>query len=187
MTEVVYYVACSVDGFIATPDGGVEWLSAFERQDEDFGYAEFFASIDAMIMGSRTYAKVLEHREWPYGDTACWVMSMRRLRPRTQRITVTGKEVDAVLSEVARHGLSRVWLVGGGRLAASFLESGRIDEVIMTVIPVLLGNGIPLFADGQSHRRLRLIGYRQFAAGVVTLRYGVLGAGLSPPASGQRT
>lgn len=185
--EVVYYVACSVDGFIATSDGGVEWLSAVEHEGEDFGFAEFFASIDAMIMGSRTYEKVTELGEWPYHDTPCWVLSRRRLLPHTRGVTVTDADATEVLSEVADRGLHRLWLVGGSRIASSFLADGRIDECIVSVIPVLLGHGIPLFTDQQGHERLELIGCRQCAGGVVGLRYQVLDGGVPPAASGQRT
>ena len=175
MVEVVYYVACSVDGFIATPDGGVEWLSDVEHQGEDFGYAHFFASVDSMTMGSRTYEKVSDHSVWPYGDTPCWVLSRRRLSPKPRAVIVTDEPPTEVLSEVTSRGLRRLWLVGGSRVAASFLAIGRIDECIITVIPVLLGTGIPLFADLQDLERLRLIGCRQYPAGVVQLRYGVSG------------
>jgi dihydrofolate reductase len=187
MVEVVYYVACSVDGFIATADGGVEWLSAVEREGEDFGYAEFFASIDSMIMGSRTYEQVFEFGDWPYGDTPCWVLSRRRLQPLLRSVTITDAEPTEVLAEVANRGLRRLWLVGGSQLASSFLATGRVDECIISVIPVLLGNGIPLLADQHGHERLRLIGCRQYPAGVVNLHYRVLSGGVSPTASGQRT
>jgi dihydrofolate reductase len=181
MVEVVYYVACSVDGFIATPDGGVEWLSAVQQEGEDFGYAEFFASIDSMIMGSRTYEQVLEFGDWPYGDTPCWVLSRRRLQPQRRCVTVTDAEPTQVLTEVADRGLRRLWLVGGAHVAASFLEDGSIDECIISVIPVLLGCGIPLFSDQHGRQRLRLTDCRQHGAGVVSMHYTVLGGGGSRP------
>ena len=187
MVEVVYYVACSVDGFIATTDGGVEWLSAVEREGEDFGYAEFFASIDSIIMGSRTYEQVFEFGDWPYGDTPCWVLSQRRLSLQPHGVTITDADPPEVLSEVEDRGLRRLWLVGGSRLAASFLADGRIDECIISVIPVLLGNGIPLFAGEHGQERLRLVGFRQYPAGVVSMHYRVLGGDASPTASGPRT
>ena len=184
MPEVVYYVACSTDGFIATADGGVEWLSAVEVPGEDFGYAEFFASIDSMIMGSRTYEKVVELSGWPYGDTPCWVLSRRRLQPCTPAVHITGAELHDVLSEVADRGLHRLWLVGGARVAASFLKGGWIDECIITVIPMLLGGGIPLFSGQHDRQRLELVGYQQYPAGVVSLHYRVLrGAGARGAAS----
>jgi dihydrofolate reductase len=187
MVEVVYYVACSVDGFIATPDGGVEWLSAVQQEGEDFGYADFFASIDSMIMGRRTYDKVVGFGEWPYGDTPCWVLSRRRLQPQRRWVTVTDAEPTQVLAEVADRGLRRLWLVGGAQLAASLLALGRIDECIVSVIPVLLGTGIPLFADEHCHERLRLVGSRQYPAGVVCLHYRVTSGGGAPVAPGPRT
>jgi dihydrofolate reductase len=187
MVEVVYYVACSVDGFIATADGGVEWLSAVQQEEEDFGYADFFASIDSMIMGSRTYEQVCEFGDWPYRDTPCWVLSRRRLAPQARGVTVTDASPTEVLADVADRELRRPWLVGGARLAASFLADGRIAECIITIIPVLLGSGIPLFADQRGRERLQLIGCRQYPAGVVNLHYRVFGGGGQRAPAGPRT
>ncbi len=182
MVQVVYYVACSVDGFIASPDGGVEWLSAMQRQGEDYGYAEFFASIDSMVMGSRTYEQVLGFGGWPYGDTPCWVLSRRSLTAVGSEVSVTASSPVAVLTNVARRGLRRLWLVGGSHLAGSFMAEGRISECIITVIPVLLGDGMPLFSRQGGQERLDLMGVRQFSAGVVSLHYRVAGGYASPAA-----
>ena len=78
MIEIVYYVACSLDGFIATRDAGVDWLSTVEAEGEDYGYREFFDGVDAMLMGSRTYEQVLGFGQWPYGDKRCVVFSQRQ-------------------------------------------------------------------------------------------------------------
>ena len=187
MVEVVYYVACSVDGFIATTDGGVERLSTVAREGEEFGFAEFFASIDSMIMGRRTYETVLEYDEGPYGETPCWALSQRRLSPKSGGVTVTAATPSEVLSEVAQRGLRRLWWVGGSLLATSLLAIGRIEECIISVIPVLLGSGIPLFADQRRLERLSLIECRQYPAGVVHLRYGMLSGDSPRVAPGSRT
>jgi dihydrofolate reductase len=182
MVRVVYYVACSVDGFIASPDGGVEWLSAVQRQGEDYGYAEFFASVDSMVMGSRTYEQVLGFGNWPYGDTPCWVLSRRSLKAVGSEVSVTASSPVEVLTNVARRGLRRLWLVGGSHLAGSFMAEGRISECIITVIPVLLGDGMPLFSGQGGQERLDLVGVREFSAGVVSLLYGVAGKNASSAA-----
>ena len=113
--------------------------------------------------------------------------SRRRLQPLLRSVTVTDAEPTEVLAEVANRGLRRLWLVGGSQLAASFLATGRIDECIISVIPILLGNGIPLFADEHGHERLRLVGFRQYPAGVVNLHYRMTSGGGSPAAPGPRT
>jgi dihydrofolate reductase len=171
MITVSYYVACSLDGFIATPDGAVDWLEDFSVEGEDFGYSEFFESIDAMVMGSTTYEQVLGFGDWPYGDMRCWVLSQRPLIPPRLEISVSDGAPSDVLAEIEAEGFTRTWLVGGGEVAGSFLSQHLIDEFVITVIPVILGAGIPLFADQTRRHPLQLVGTHRSGNGVVTLHY----------------
>ena len=160
--EIVYYVAASLDGFIATPDGGIDWLQPFENTGEDYGYAEFYASIEAVLLGRKTYEQCLQFPEWPYAGKPYWVLSK-----------ASGNTPAKVLSEMRSRGLRRAWLVGGGKLAASFRAEGIITEHIVSVIPVLLGAGIPLFDGPGPREALRLASTKSFANGIVQLRYAV--------------
>jgi len=169
--DVIYYVAVSLNGYIATPDGGVDWLAAYQTPDEDYGYAAFFDSIDALIFGSRTYEQVVGFGAWPYGDKPCRVFSRRTLATPRPEIRLTTAEPPEVLSELAAQGLKRVWLVGGGQLAASFRRHGLITEYILSVIPVFLGGGVPLFAAPGPEASLALIGATPYSNGVVQLHY----------------
>lgn len=170
MTEIIYYVAASLDGYIAAPDGGVAWLHEFEG-DEDYGYAEFAASLDAVLMGRRTYEQVLTFGPWPYGDTPCWVFSHAELAPAAPEVTITSATPQEVAAELAARGLERAWMVGGAELAAAFRSAGLITEYNVAIMPVILGAGIPLFgAPGQTDR-LELIDSTPYASGVVMLRY----------------
>ena len=171
MITVTYYVACSLDGFIATADGGVDWLSEVSVEGEDYGYAEFFNSIDAMVMGSNTYEQVLRFGEWPYGDKLCWVLSERRMTPARLEITVSNRSPSEVLAEIEAEGLKRAWLVGGAELAGSFLAQHLIDEFVITVLPIVLGEGIPLFGDQGGRQLLQLVGSHRAGNGIVTLHY----------------
>ena len=158
--EVVYYVAASLDGFIATRDGGIEWLRPFEGGAEDYGYGEFYASVEAVLLGRRTYEQCLQFPEWPYAGKPYWVFS-----------SSTRNTPAAVVQEMGQRGLRRAWLVGGGKLAASFRRERLITEYIVSVIPVILGEGIPLF-DGDTPRQpLSLVGSRSYKSGIVQLRY----------------
>ena len=158
--EIIYYVAASLDGFIAAPDGGIDWLQPFENTGEDYGYAEFYASVEAVLLGRATYEKCLEFPEWPYAGKPYWVLSKK-----------TGSTPAAVVSEMRSRAIRRAWLVGGGRLAAAFRAEGLITQHIVSVIPVLLGAGIPLFDGPAPREELKLLGTKTYNNGIVQLRY----------------
>lgn len=171
MTDVVYYVAASLDGYIATPDGGVDWLSAVERPGEDYGYADFVASVDALIMGSATYEQVLGFGEWPYGDKPCWLLSRRPLETASPATIVTPQTPAELMAVLAERRCQRAWLVGGSALAASFRAEGLVTEYVLSVIPVILGAGIPLFAMPGPRESLTLVASQSYESGVVQLTY----------------
>jgi dihydrofolate reductase len=158
--EIIYYVAASLDGFIATPDGGIEWLKPYEGAGEDYGYGEFYASIEALLLGRVTYEQCLQFPEWPYAGKPYWVFS--RAKENTPA---------SVIAEMKARGLRRAWLVGGGKLAAAFRAERLITQHIVSIVPLLLGAGIPLF-DGPGPRdELRLLGSRSYPSGIVQVRY----------------
>lgn len=181
MPEIVYYVAVSLDGYIATPDGGVEWLASFEAGSEDYGYEEFYAGIDAVLMGSRTYEQTLTFGEWAFGRTPCWVFSTRHGLPTRPGVRITSATPGEVVEEIAVAGISRAWLVGGGALAGSFRDAGLITRYIVSVMPVILGAGVPLLGltvpaagmtvDSVPSTRLTLVSSKAFTDGVVQLTY----------------
>ena len=162
--EIIYYVAASLDGFIATPEGGIDWLKPFEGTGEDYGYGEFYASIEAVLLGRVTYEQCLDFPEWPYAGKPYWVLS--RAAGKNAANTPA-----SVVAEMKARGLRRAWLVGGGKLAAAFRAERLITQHIVSIVPVLLGAGIPLF-DGPGPRdELRLLGSRSYPSGIVQVRY----------------
>lgn len=147
MTNYVY-IATSLDGFIATSDGGVDWLSEIPNpENDDFGFAEFMSGIDALVMGRKTFEKVLTFDSWPY-DKPVYVLSRSRvnipkeLENKVETITGNPKKVVDQLKELGHQNL----YIDGGTTIQGFLEEDLIDEMIITRIPVLLGDGIPLFS-----------------------------------------
>jgi dihydrofolate reductase len=158
--EIVYYVAASLDGFIATPEGGIDWLGPFEGTSEDYGYGEFYASIEAVLLGRATYEQSLRFPEWPYAGKPYWVFS--RANSNTPA---------SVVAEMKARGLRRAWLVGGGKLAAAFRAECLITEHIVSIVPVLLGAGVPLFDRPAPMQQLALLSSRAYANGIVQLRY----------------
>ena len=171
MPEVVYYVAASLDGYIATPDGGVEWLDPFQSGSEDYGYSAFYDSVDAVLLGSRTYVQSLGFGEWPYPDKPCWVFSGSINSSVPDGVTVTDRSPREVVSELSERDVTRAWLVGGGSLAASFRDAGLITELIVSIMPVILGGGVPLFAVPGPRTRLHLTDSTVYGDGVTQLVY----------------
>jgi len=171
VTKIIYYVAASLDGYIATPDGGVDWLSAYGTGDEDYGYAAFYRSVDALIEGSKTYEQALGFGEWPHSGKPCWVCTRRSFEAKHPEVRFTRASPAEVVAELRRSNLRRVWLVGGGRLAASFRAQGLIDEYIVSVIPTVLGSGVPVLGSPGPQENLTLVECKSYPSGLVQLSY----------------
>lgn len=177
--KVSVYMARSLDGFIARPDGDVDWLHAGEPlpDGDDAGYAAFFATVDVMVMGRGTFEKVLTFDPWPYGDTPVVVMSRTLTEipePLRETVRLTDAAPAALLDELARAGHQHVYL-DGGRVIQSFLRAGRVDAMTLTTIPVLLGAGIPLFGTLDHEIRLKHLRHHAWDNGMVQDSYVIAG------------
>lgn len=177
-----YYTACSLDGFIATPDDSLEWL--FQLGDvNETSYPEFIRHVGALAMGSATYEWMLRHvvkpgqpggAPWPYSQPA-WVFSSRQLPP------VPGADIRFVRGDVrpvhaqmqAAAGDRNLWIVGGGELVGQFHDAGLLDEVIVQVGSVTLGAGKPLLPRQIAFPPMRLLSVRQVGEGFAELHYAV--------------
>lgn len=168
---VCVYIAASLDGFIARTDGGLDWLGRVESPGEDYGYGRFIDSIDAMVMGRNTYDAVLGFEAWPYEGKRCVVMTHRPCDPTHGEACFSGEPAE-LLHQLARAGVRRVY-VDGGRVVSAFLDAGLVDELTVSVIPVLLGDGVRLFAQSARSWGLTLEESRAFTSGLVQLRYRV--------------
>ena len=171
MAKTVLYIATSLDGYIARTDGGIDWLSIVERAGEDYGYSAFYASVDAVAMGSKTYELCLGFSDWPYPGKKAFVFTQRKLKSDRDDVVFVSSDVRTVLTELEAEGLENIWLVGGGALTGSFLQKGLIDEFIISVIPVLLGDGIRLFPAPGREAQLELIGSTSYPSGLVQAHY----------------
>lgn len=174
--KITLYIATSVDGFIATEDGGVSWLG--EYQDETFGgedsdgYEEFIAGVDCLVMGSKTYEQILGFGEWPYGERPTFVVTQRDLPFASDSVELVDKDIE-VLADELKQQYGHVWLVGGAQLAQHFLKLELVDELTLSLIPVLLGTGIPLFESIRGPHQLSLIESVTRDGGIVDLQYNV--------------
>jgi len=171
MASVIYYVASSVDGLIAPADGSLDWLSPFSDTGEDHGYVDFYAAVDALVVGARTYEQMLDFGEWPHQDRPVTVMSSRTLPAAGPSITVSTLGPRGVVDELVSAGHRRIWLVGGGALASSFAAEGLIDEYVISYLPVMLGSGVGVLGGHGGLRALHLIDSETFTDGVVQCRY----------------
>lgn len=174
------FIATSLDGFIARPDGRIDWLEAANRYvpaGEDCGYGAFIATVDTLVMGRNTYQQVLSFAAWPYGDLPVVVLSRRAITlppDPAARVEVSQEEPAALVGRLGRAGARHLYIDGGVTIRR-FLAAGLIDRMTITRIPLLLGEGRPLFGPPAGELALQLEASRDYPFGFVQQRYRVLG------------
>jgi len=142
------YIAASLDGYIATTKGGLDWLYEVPNPDEDdYGYSEFITQIDAMVMGRHTFEKVRSFGEWPYKKKVYVLSSTLNEVPEelVDKVEILSGPVKIIVDTINTAGFKNLY-IDGGKTIQKFLEQDLIDELIVTRIPILLGDGIPLFS-----------------------------------------
>jgi dihydrofolate reductase len=168
--EASVFIATSLDGFIARPNDDLDWLPP--GGGEEHGYEAFMSTVDALVVGRRTYEKVLTFDAWPYGQKPVIVLSTRALAPAPPDAVVermSGSPAE-IVSQLAAHGMQHIY-VDGGITIQRFLQAGLIHRLIITRIPVLLGAGIPLFGPLQRDIVLQPVWTKQYASGLVQSEY----------------
>jgi dihydrofolate reductase len=175
--EAHVFIATSIDGFIARPDGSLDWLmqaQAAAPVGEDFGYADFMADVDALVMGRKTFETVLGFDPWPYGERPVWVMSRQPALaiPDALKATVqlSRTSAAALLQELAAQGIRRVYL-DGGQLIQAFMAEDLVDQFTVTTVPVLLGQGRRLWGALPGDQTWTLVASRHWDCGFVQSRY----------------
>jgi len=168
--KIVLFIATSLDGYIAMENGDIDWLNDVQG-DGDNGFTEFYKTIDTIVMGKTTYDHVLTLTEdFPHADKKCYVFSTSRSGNDKYVEIVMGDVVNFTTKLQDQRGGS-IWLVGGSELLDQFLKANLVDEFIITVAPIVLGKGIPLFKKDNPQLILSLKGSRQFGE-FVQLHYG---------------
>ena len=169
---VSVFVGTSLDGFIARLNGDLDFLP--EGGGEPHGYSEFFAGVDALVIGRMTYEKVLTFGTWPYGEKPIFVLSTRALvsGPRGAVVEHLSGDPAEILSQLTARGVGHLY-VDGGITIQRFLQAGLIQRLIITRVPVLIGEGIPLFGRLTCDIALRHVATRQYASGLVQSEYAV--------------
>lgn len=174
------FIATSLDGFIARKNGDLDWLPGSEGAagSEDYGFEEFFMSIDTLVMGRNTYELALSFKEWPYRGKHVVVLSSGF--PKSSKILAEGAEGTSsppkeLIHRLATSGSAHVY-VDGGRTIQSFLQANLIQEMTITRIPVLIGEGIPLFGPLAHDVKFQHLSTRAFESGFVQSKYKVSNA-----------
>ena len=184
-SRVTIHMAASLDGFIARRDGSVDWLETSDQfvggETMDPGFvAAFLKTIDCYVMGSRTYETALSFEAkglgWSYGDKPTFVLTRREL-PRTRdTVEFYSGDLARLVNGRLRPAFRTIWLVGGGLVSSECLRLGLADEVRYSILPILIGDGIPFFDKLERDIALHLAEVKAYESGMVELRYDVRGA-----------
>jgi dihydrofolate reductase len=166
------FIATSLDGFIARPDGRIDWLSVVARPGEDYGYRRFFGTVDTMVIGRKTYEAALAFGDWPYAGKRCVVMSRSALGPKHGAEVYSGAP-EPLVDRLTSEGAKRIY-VDGGSVIRQFIAAGLVTDMVVSIVPVLLGDGIPLFGPSGPEVRLELVESRSFKSGLAQLEYRIV-------------
>lgn len=169
--EVCVFIAASLDGYIATRDHDLSWLDVVKSEGEDYGYGPFIASTDAVVLGRKTYDTIRGFGEWPFEGKKVVVFTHRTIDPMRNETQASG-ELKEVVARLRSEGVRRIYLDGGNLIRQGLLE-GIVDTITLSVIPVLLGDGVSLFEKIGRQITLEHLSTRTYPTGLVQLRYKV--------------
>lgn len=174
MSRIQCYIATSIDGYIARKDHSIDWLESITvPEGSDMGYGEFYGHIDTVIMGRQTYDEVMGFGvPWPYTDTKCYIATTdanyKTQTPNTHLVThIDQNWIDEIKSESQQN----IWLIGGGSLVSHFMKLDVLDDLMISIIPVVLGDGISLFPEIPPETHFNLSKVSDFGNDVVMLHY----------------
>lgn len=170
--KISIFIATSIDGYIARQDGGLDWMDRVDGFDEDYGLHKFMDSIDALIIGRKTYEIAASVSDWPYKGKRVVVLS-NTLRAVKEEAELFRGDLISLVSQLHADGIKHIWIDGGVTIS-QFLEYQMVDSMTLSVIPVILGSGIPLFNAISHDIPCRLIASQQYPSGLVNLNYEVV-------------
>lgn len=169
--KVILYIACSLDGYIAKPNDDLSFLSLVEEKGEDYGYAEFIKTVDTVILGRKTYDWITAHvPDFVHEDKITYVITRTAKPANGNTKFYNGNLKELVLNLKNENGKS-IFIDGGAEVVHALLKENLIDEFIISVIPIFLGEGTRLFKDGRPELNLQLVSSQQFKKGLVQLHY----------------
>lgn len=175
MRKIKLYIAMSLNGKIAESDGSVDWLESIPNPEEvDYGYSEFYDSIDTTIQGYSTYSQIISWEiDFPYADKKNFVLTRKQQLENTEYVEfVSEGHIEFIKQLKKQQGLD-IWLIGGGQINTMLFNENMVDEIQVFVMPVILSGGIELFEALPKETRLKLIESKSYSTGAVELRYSV--------------
>ncbi|MEO1413623.1 MAG: dihydrofolate reductase family protein [Bacteroidota bacterium] len=173
--QITLHMVSSLDGFIAKKDGDVSWMQSTDVYEKgkvltDQEVVDYLQAIDCYIMGSRTYAEALK-LGWPYGDTPVYVWTSKDLSSKRENVTTFSGDLDSYLAHKLKPHFDNIWVVGGAQTAKTFLQKGLVDQIILTIVPILLGDGLLFFDYIGREILLHLADVTSYRDGMVELTY----------------
>lgn len=172
MGDVILYIATSVDGFIAGKNGDISWLDKYQGGKEDYGYSDFYKNVGASIMGANTYEKALTLKGGIDSNMPTYVITHRNLQNlANSNLTFYSGNLSELVNKIQKKTRKDIWLVGGGKLARSFLKENMLGRIILSTIPIILGEGIPLFGNVGKEINLVLVKTIPYESGIVQTHY----------------
>ncbi len=162
---ITLYIATSLDGYIARENGEVDWLF----HDQDYGFGDFYGTVGSIVMGGATYRQMLTFGDFPFSDKDCFVFTRSDTGAGDKNAVFISGDIREALARIGPGEGKNIWLLGGADLAGQFLQHDLIDEYVLSVHPILLGAGIPLFPGDFDERRLKLVSVKSFETGLVQI------------------
>jgi dihydrofolate reductase len=170
--KVVLYIAMSADGYIAKHDGNIDWLSVVDKPGEDYGYNDFVSTVDTVIMGRKTYDKVLSFGvDFPHKGRKCYVWSHSKTGG-DENVTYYNGSLTDLIAKLKDEPGKNIFIDGGAETVAALMKEDLIDNYIISIIPWFTGSGIRLFSSDMSEGRISLTRSLTFPTGLVQLWYG---------------
>lgn len=171
--KITAYIATSIDGYIARKDGSLDWLDRVGGFEDDYGFHALLDSVDAVILGRKTYeiASSVAEAEWPYKGKRVVVLSSSLQSVKKEAELFSGN-VTQLVSQLHAEGIKHIWIDGGVTIC-QFLDAEMVDHITLSVIPILLGTGVPLFNSAGKELSCHLVSSQSYPSGLVQLRYNI--------------
>ncbi|PZO43280.1 MAG: dihydrofolate reductase [Pseudanabaena frigida] len=170
MSQLVLFIALSLDGYVARSSGAVDWLFT----DQDYGYEDFYATCDRLLMGRNTYEQIQSWGDYPYSEKQGFVFSRTVERDRDENVTFVSTDLVSFVKDLKAQDGKDIWLVGGAAIAKTCLENNLVDKFILSIHPIILGEGISLFPPPLPTLSLNLVRCQTFDTGLVQITYTLL-------------
>ena len=172
MPKIILYIAMSIDGYIATEDGGVSWLDEYSDSGDDYGYSEFISNIDVNIQGANTYKQVVGFDvPYPYKSKSFVIARKELKKPQDADVEFVKGSLTEIANKAKDASIKNVWLIGGANIVQAMLEEDLIDEMIIATMPKTLGSGISLFGSNGAIIRLKLLRNKKYKSGGIISHY----------------